>query len=421
MTPAAVTTTMLAIQMDHQSPSWLRRSLQETGPGNETLQQNSTTGSGGGEGDDMTAIIVENLYLSLPARIVACIIATVLAFISIGSAYFVHKYRTKRVVAVGQPPFLYMICFGTFLGGCSLYFTMFATEGDSKEWLDSACVAQIWFIYLGDITIYMALFSKLWRVKIVTRAFRRQTVLVRHVIAPLILAMLAAIGLLIAWTIDDPPTWQREQLEAEGNVVRTFGVCNPDRQTSNVPYDSILTILLTICVILALCMSCSVRKVPEDISDSKRVFQTLGTNLLLSICAAVLIFVAFYIQNFVLYYFAVFLVHVLAILATIGLLIFPKLYYVRYEQKYGRPHPAVAGRNGATGNVRVTGLHPPVLPTATVTEAQSSLHSNGNGHLTVDDRRVSDDMTSCQQLRDVDKLERNDVVVGNDRTVSEPI
>lgn len=71
-----------------------------------------------------------------------------------------------------------------------------------------------WLLSLGHVIVYSALFTKLWRVNRVL-SFSRRKVTVKHVVVPMIVLFLAAIVLLVLWTVLDPLQWNRREINEE--------------------------------------------------------------------------------------------------------------------------------------------------------------------------------------------------------------
>ena len=96
-------------------------------------------------------------------------------------------------------------------------------------------------------------------------------------LGPFVALVLCCLGLLVAWTIVDPPSFVREDYNnileiGEGSV----GFCEENLWFS-IPVD----IIVLLAVALSFWMSTKTKHIPEDISDSKRVFQTLMSHLIL--------------------------------------------------------------------------------------------------------------------------------------------
>lgn len=104
---------------------------------------------------------IDRPILSEEARIVGFTLAGIaLAFASFCSL-FVFYYRKDRIVSIGQPEFLYLICFGSFLLALPIILKSFDEgHGWTIAMLNSSCTSQAWLKYLGILTVDMALFSK---------------------------------------------------------------------------------------------------------------------------------------------------------------------------------------------------------------------------------------------------------------------
>lgn len=289
----------------------------------------------------------------LGASIAFVVITTLAVLAALYGWFFVYKFRNNPIVSVGQPPFLYLICFGSILLSSSTYFTAFdESVGRTATAMDKSCVAQKWFQYMGNIITYMSLFCKLWRVHKVTQFRRGQRILIQHVIAPLVVALVCAVGLLIAWTIQDPPNWSTQA------PVDTFGDGWHDESVSICVEGSSIYFFATatlffVAVGIALWMAWKTRHVREDISDSRRVCQALGAHVVLLILGFILSIVASVLQNATVYYASNFFLVIVGSLTTVSFLVVPKIYYVRYEEKVGHLPDNMCS---VGGNVHITGV-----------------------------------------------------------------
>lgn len=80
---------------------------------------------------------------------------------SMGCGIFVYFNKKNRIVSVAQPEFLYMACFGAMILAVGCFFMGFdENSGWDQERLDRKCVTMTWCYYIGALTVYMALFSK---------------------------------------------------------------------------------------------------------------------------------------------------------------------------------------------------------------------------------------------------------------------
>jgi hypothetical protein len=90
------------------------------------------------------------------ASITVIVVATFANAFALGSGIFFYAYRKNRIVAAGQPPFLYMVVFGAMLIASSVYFTANdESSGRTIDALNRSCIASTWFTYMGIVIIYM--------------------------------------------------------------------------------------------------------------------------------------------------------------------------------------------------------------------------------------------------------------------------
>ena len=100
-------------------------------------------------------------YYASWAFIMSVVFASFAILFSIGCCYFVYYFRKNRIVSVGQPEFLYVACFGAFLIAVGSMFLGFdESNGWDEKKLDRKCITMTWCHYLGNLVVYMALFSK---------------------------------------------------------------------------------------------------------------------------------------------------------------------------------------------------------------------------------------------------------------------
>mmetsp|Transcript_50179 Transcript_50179/g.121580 ORF Transcript_50179/g.121580 Transcript_50179/m.121580 type:complete len:478 (+) Transcript_50179:523-1956(+) len=369
----------------------LSRSLEEkiSEPSTNSTPIDEGTLVGGGStfnyrGMNIT-IGVEELVLPRATRYLTFVFATILVLMSAVCLGFIYRYRQHVIVCVGQPFFLGLVCIGVTFSSIGLYLSAVVKAGipsidEGRE--DMACVAQSWFYGIGEITVYMALVCKLWRVFRLTRSFQRQKVLAKHAVAPLIIMAVASLAVLIAWTIVDPPTWEQQYFAmsmtesdaaAATFTIQTIGFCD-----TGGTFSYILIGLSTLSLLSALIMACRTRNIREDLTDSRRIFQTLLCHFLLLLVSVGGSIGSTFLESYALYYFSTDVTGFLSSFATLALLIVPKIYYVVYEKKTGTlPPRAKTGQEiqqigPGQGQVHITGLS---LPPNSVTERNDDRRS----------------------------------------------
>ena len=205
--------------------------------------------------------------------------------------------------------------------------------------LNASCVAQIWFEYIGDILLYMALFSKLWRIEKLSQ-FRRQTVLYKDVLLPFATVMLASTAILVAWTIQDPPvygivafddSYANNNNDNPQSSKKTMKMCY-----RNPIYNNIMIAFMVLSGIVALWMAWKTKHVREDLSDSHRVTHTIICHLIVDLMAAVvLVPAAKVVESFTLLTTTLVVGGFLTAMAPLVFVIFPKLYCAYVEETTG--------------------------------------------------------------------------------------
>ena len=330
-------------------------------------------------------IEVDELALPRATRYLTFVFATVLVVMAAFCLGFIYRYRQHIIVSVGQPFFLGLVCIGVIFSSIGLYLSAVVEAGvptrdEGRE--DMVCVAQSWFYAMGSITVYMALVCKLWRVFRLTRSFQRRKIKAKHAVAPLVFMAVASVAVLIAWTIVDPPTWEQHAFSISGIegdeigatfTIQTIGFCD-----TGVSFSYSLTGLTALAVLSALIMAWKTRNIREDLTDSRRIFQTLLCHFLLFLVVIGGTIGSVFLESYALYYFSTDVASFLSNFATLALLIVPKIYYVVYERKTGElPARAKTGQGIqqiglGQGQVHITGL---TLPPNSVTDRHEERRS----------------------------------------------
>jgi 7 transmembrane sweet-taste receptor of 3 GCPR len=301
----------------------------------------------------------EAVYRSQAAFITGATLGSVAVAACVISCIFIYLNRKKRVVTVAQPPFLYLICFGTLLVSIQIYFyALDETSGLSANQLSGFCVASIWLRYTGFIIVYMSMFCKLLRVYRVMQFRRNQVIKMKHVLWPFVGVLVAALAVLVAMTIVNPPEWTRAvTITYDDDSVtspffldranKEFGYCSDSGD-----FESSVTLLLAISILIAAVMSCKTRHLPPDITDSRRVCQTLWCHIILVVLGLLLFVVGAILGSITMVSLAQVGVEFLIVLTTVSLMILPKMILVWR-----------GSRASVGGNVHVSGLNAQMYPT----------------------------------------------------------
>jgi hypothetical protein len=165
-------------------------------------------------------------YLSPELRYVGLFIMALSLFSCLSFGMWVYVNRNLRIVLAAQPYFLYLLIFGAAATSLSIFFISTDENwGYTADELGRHCMAIVWLSYIGHITTYGALFSKLWRVNKVLQ-FSRRKISASHVAWPSAILMIISLALLTAWTAHDALQWVRVELdEVTGESI---GQCDCD-------------------------------------------------------------------------------------------------------------------------------------------------------------------------------------------------
>lgn len=229
---------------------------------------------GGTVAPTMLRQIEDQNYLSEQVHIIGLMLFAVALFTATASGIAAFYLRNDRVVRAGQPPFLYMLCFGSALMSVAI-FTLSWDEsyGWSDKQLDVACSLTPWFFFVGHLLMFSALFTKLWRVDKVLQ-FSRQKVRVVQVMGPLVALLFAAVVVLSAWTAIDPWVWERTLIQE--NPAETYGECTSEYLGV---WFWILASLMVLAKVTTAAMAWKTADIPQDFSDASSVFYSITTHL----------------------------------------------------------------------------------------------------------------------------------------------
>jgi hypothetical protein len=308
---------------------------------------------------------------------------------SVGSWAFVYRYRNKPIVAMGQPPFMYTLCFGSMLLpiALALYLGVQLSDDDKKNGLfpigmveNFFCHIMMWLNYGGHLVIYSALLCKIYRImKITEQPLRRGLrILPIHALWPLVVVLLLTIGLLITWSTINPSNkyifgefFDTDIASGYCEIVTIAGLVS-----ASLAYLYALQALILIVQLILTILAWKIRNLNQELGDSKRIFKLV---LFQFICHAIVTadIVFFHLMQNITIVKSVFCLQFLMYsFSTIGFMILPRLYYVWYEYRYGHLPEYVVMIGGGTTTVRGT--------TAVITGNNINININ-----TVDDDAVN--------------------------------
>jgi len=141
------------------------------------------------------------------------IMAMVFVFAVIFGCWTIY-HRNDPVVQIGQIEFLLLICCGSIVSSSSILpLSMQAGEMDDGTSASRACMAIPWLYTTGWILQYSSLFAKSYRMNGMmehARAMRRATITSQDTANFVLLALAINWMVVLAWTLVDPLTWERE-------------------------------------------------------------------------------------------------------------------------------------------------------------------------------------------------------------------
>ena len=113
----------------------------------------------------------EDLYIGEILRFAGWGMGAVCLLTSLFMAVWVKYYINERPVVGSQPMYLWTICLGTFIMGCSIFPFGFEDSVVPIGYADSGCMAAVWFYAIGLSLTFAALHSKTARINRVSTIF----------------------------------------------------------------------------------------------------------------------------------------------------------------------------------------------------------------------------------------------------------
>jgi 7 transmembrane sweet-taste receptor of 3 GCPR len=243
---------------------------------------------------------------------------------------WVFMNRSHKLLRASQPAFLYLLCSGAALVAPSVLFISFDEgKGVSKERLSKMCSAFPWFFVIGYLTMYCALFCKLWRLSKLLN-FRRISVNVKQVLWPYITLIGCSLVVLTTWQVIDPLVWVREVISEPGAPYVTFGDCN-SVQYGKAPFIIVLACLIVLAVGTTTVFSWKLRDVPSEFAETRWIFAGICLHIQMWLVGAPLIYITSDLSKDASYLMVV-LMTVTFSVSHVGLVIGPKIFEVRYDK-----------------------------------------------------------------------------------------
>ena len=290
----------------------------------------------------------EQNYLSNSLRALGLALMGVTMMAAVVCAVWVFICRKHKILAASQPMFLYMICLGCFTQTSAILpASVDESHGWSEQQLDRACMSVPWLLALGHIIVYSALFTKLWRVNQVLQFTRRQ-IQVRHVAWPMALLVLAALVVLMLWTLLDPFHWNREEINEFTS--ESIGKCESN---SAFAFVGPLIGIMLIPTVLTCVMAYKTKDVDETYTESWWIFILIVVQVEVTLIAVPVIVILNGESTDGRYLGFVFLLWSFP-MTTLGLLFIPKM--ISYRNDIRGLDTSSKYKRGERKNIRVTGV-----------------------------------------------------------------
>jgi hypothetical protein len=268
---------------------------------------------------------------------------------AVAAAVWVFLHRKHRIVVAAQPYFLYELCLGAIISASTIFPISFdESYGWSDQQLGRACMATPWFLSLGHIITYGALFSKLWRINKVLQ-FSRRKIEIRHVAWPSAILFIAAIAVLSLWTGLDSMTWQRAEIDSVTG--ESIAQCQSDHLAA---FMMPLVVLMLLPSLLTAVMAWKTKDIDGSYSESYWICIMNVVQLEIILVAVPMIIVLRDVSTDARYIGFILVIWTFP-MSTLLLIFVPKVV-AHYEATHGNPVAERVSKRGEVRGIRVSGL-----------------------------------------------------------------
>jgi len=261
------------------------------------------------------------------------IFGIVLCVINLGTATacvaWVVVFRKVQVVRSSQPPFLILLGLGCFVMGSALIPLSIDDGVTTVEGASAACMAVPWLFFMGFVTAFSALFSKIWRINKIFHqpSFKKITVKKRDVIIPFAILFLLNFLFLLCWTLIDPVKFMRE---GTGWGDDTYGHCYAEGEAWGI-FAGLIALTNLTALVLACFQAYQARDISDEFSESKYISITLGGMLQVLIIGIPVLFLVD--AEPVAAYFVKCMIVFLIAMSVLLLIFVPKMVYMSRKNK----------------------------------------------------------------------------------------
>ncbi|KAL7530985.1 hypothetical protein ACHAXR_003784 [Thalassiosira sp. AJA248-18] len=312
---------------------------------------------------DLPPIKIDMNYIG-NLSILGYVLCAIVCTLSIGFGIFAMFERAHPIIRKSQPLFLLMVCIGSLIMGMAILPMSMDDEHYSERGCSIACMAVPWLISIGFVTMFSALFSKVWRVNQIfnnPNRFRRIKVTEKDVIRPFAFLLAVNLVILICWTVINPLTFERKASSGTDHWNRSqksfYGSCvsSADAKGGSLPYLIILTIVNFAAMIIANIQAYQARNIHVEFSESRYI--ALATASVLQAFIFGVPLVALIKEDPQANYIAMSMLIFIACTAVLLLLFVPKILYLKeYNAK-----KAAKGSTTAVAHSDVSSRHDTAL------------------------------------------------------------
>mmetsp|Transcript_46671 Transcript_46671/g.54530 ORF Transcript_46671/g.54530 Transcript_46671/m.54530 type:complete len:352 (+) Transcript_46671:2-1057(+) len=227
-----------------------------------------------------------------------------------------------------------MICVGAFLMAATIIPLSVDDSVATVETCTVACIATPWFLWIGFIITFSALYSKIYRISKLlndSNKFRRVKITVWDVMPTFCILITLTLMFLLVWSVVDPMYWIRKETIGSTDGLSTFGSCGLGHTDVSKAMLGCLIVLAFACVILACVAAWYGSNISVEYSESRYVTMIVIAMLQAFPIGIPLIILSY--QNPVARYFVEIAI-IFVLTMTVLLLIFiPKILFLRKEKK----------------------------------------------------------------------------------------
>ena len=205
----------------------------------------------------------DTVIVSMSAAVKNALIAlgAICAVIVLGFLVMTVYFRKEMIVRGAQPPMLYVILVGGFVGAARVFL-------GSVEVTDTICIVKVWCGHLCFGLVFAALISKTWVVnKLVNSGLKRVKVSKKDTVINLFAVLgILVIFLAIITALGKPH--QTYEYTYDGDVPYRSQYCS----NNTTLYSELLLVIEALTALVGVRLAWAIRAVPDALNESKFIF-----------------------------------------------------------------------------------------------------------------------------------------------------